>query len=246
MAEDWAPVREWHRAVNARDLDTARRIAAPGIRVGGPKGAAAGVEVFTDWITRSGIRLEPVSWHPVGADRVVVEQEATWPGAPDAQARQAPPVRTATLYHSRRRPRGGGPALRRWPARGPARGRRRLSRTRRRPASGPLRRLGLEHHLAQAGLQADQRPAAVVGAGGADAEGAAAAMSATSRLAVPRRVRNAATTLTEYGSGFCDHYGLLRLRASCSPSTKDFGHPVKVGWRRRTRAMIRSTCSSRG
>ncbi|NYI96849.1 hypothetical protein HNR12_003126 [Streptomonospora nanhaiensis] len=95
MAEDWAPVREWHRAVNARDLDTARRIAAPGIRVGGPKGAAAGVEVFTDWITRSGIRLEPVSWHPVGADRVVVEQDATWPGAPDAQARQAPPVRAA-------------------------------------------------------------------------------------------------------------------------------------------------------
>ncbi|MDA0565850.1 nuclear transport factor 2 family protein [Streptomonospora sp. S1-112] len=89
MAEDdWSSVREWHRAVNERDLAAARR----------PKGAAEGVEVFTDWITRSGIHLEPVSWHPVARDRIVVEQDATWPDAPDAESRQAPPVRTATLF----------------------------------------------------------------------------------------------------------------------------------------------------
>ncbi|PRX98430.1 nuclear transport factor 2 family protein [Allonocardiopsis opalescens] len=97
MSDDWGPVHGWHRAVNERDTDEARRVAAPGIVLGGPKGTAAGVDVFVEWITRSGIRLVPVAWHPVDGRRVVVEQDATWPGNP-AVPPDAPPVRTATLF----------------------------------------------------------------------------------------------------------------------------------------------------
>ncbi|MUL42442.1 nuclear transport factor 2 family protein [Streptomonospora sp. PA3] len=97
MSDDRAAVRAWHRAVNDRDLDAAGRIAAPGIRVGGPKGRAEGVDVFLDWIAHAGIRLEPVAWHPVGPGRVVVEQDARWPDRPDADT-GGQPVRTATLF----------------------------------------------------------------------------------------------------------------------------------------------------
>ena len=87
----------WHRAVNDGDADAARAVAADDVDVGGPRGTATGVDAFTDWVRRSGAHLEPVSWHPVDATTVVVEQDATWPGRADAGAGRAP-VRVATLF----------------------------------------------------------------------------------------------------------------------------------------------------
>jgi hypothetical protein len=101
MDGTWQPVRAWHRAVNDGDLDAARAAVTDEVKVGGPNGAASGVEVFVDWVRRSGIRLEPVAWHPVDRERVIVEQDATWPGRPDARpaAGQDPaPTRVATLF----------------------------------------------------------------------------------------------------------------------------------------------------
>ncbi|WP_017593100.1 hypothetical protein [Nocardiopsis potens] len=90
-------VEEWHRAVNERDGDAARRVAAPDIEVGGPQGGARGVGVLLDWIDRAGIRLDARAWHHVFPGVLVVEQDASWPGRADAGP-SAPAVRTATLF----------------------------------------------------------------------------------------------------------------------------------------------------
>ncbi|NYH53152.1 MULTISPECIES: nuclear transport factor 2 family protein [Nocardiopsis] len=96
----WAPVRDWHTAVNGRDLTAARAVVDPSVRIGGPKGSARGVEVLLDWIRGSGIRLVPVAWHDVDDERVVVEQDATWPDRADSGPDEAP-RRTATLFEVR-------------------------------------------------------------------------------------------------------------------------------------------------
>jgi hypothetical protein len=96
----WAPVRDWHAAVSARDLMAAKAVAAPDIRVGGPRGSAQGVDAFLDWVRDSGIRIEPVGWHTVDEHRVVVEQDAAWPGRADSGP-DAAPVRIATLFEVR-------------------------------------------------------------------------------------------------------------------------------------------------
>jgi hypothetical protein len=60
--------------------------------VTGPKGGGAiSADEFTEWVTRSGIHLQPVNWHPVAGGLAVVEQDATWPGAQH-------PVRVATMF----------------------------------------------------------------------------------------------------------------------------------------------------
>jgi hypothetical protein len=100
MAEDWAPVREWHRAVNDGDIDALRAVACADIVMGGPKGEAVGVATLLAWVEHAGIRLDPVSWHPVDEETVVVEQDATWPGNPATEPTEpgARPVRVATLF----------------------------------------------------------------------------------------------------------------------------------------------------
>lgn len=89
----------WHTAVNRRDLRAARQAVTDPVDVLGPRGAGPiAADEFVDWITSSGIRLEPVSWHPVAEDMMVVEQEATWPDNADADAVATPPTRVATLF----------------------------------------------------------------------------------------------------------------------------------------------------
>ncbi|MET9710308.1 hypothetical protein ABZ644_01180 [Nocardiopsis alba] len=83
---------EWHASVN--DGDPKRAVDAVGdpIVVLGPKGAGAITpEQFSDWVERSGIRLVPRSWHPVGGRLMVVEQDATWPESKS-------PTRVATVF----------------------------------------------------------------------------------------------------------------------------------------------------
>lgn len=94
--EQWPVIEEWHRVVNERDTVAARAIVTDDVAVGGPRGAATGVETFVSWIESAGIHLEPLSWHPVAKTAVVVEQRATWPGR--AAADDAAPVTVATLF----------------------------------------------------------------------------------------------------------------------------------------------------
>ena len=85
-------IQNWHEAVNAANLERVRESVSDPIVVTGPKGSGAiSANDFIDWVTRSGIRLQPVNWHPVAGDIAVVEQDATWPEAPD-------PVRVATVF----------------------------------------------------------------------------------------------------------------------------------------------------
>lgn len=83
---------EWHAGVNAHDAARAARAVGDPVVVMGPKGAGPiNPAEFADWVERSGITLTPRSWHPVGDDLMVVEQDATWPG-------DTTPVRTATVF----------------------------------------------------------------------------------------------------------------------------------------------------
>lgn len=85
-------INEWHASVN--DGDARRSAAAVGdpVVVLGPKGAGSITPAqFAEWVQRSGIRLAPRSWHPVGERLMVVEEDATWPGSPA-------PTRVATVF----------------------------------------------------------------------------------------------------------------------------------------------------
>ncbi|MEU7872829.1 nuclear transport factor 2 family protein [Dactylosporangium sp. NPDC049140] len=92
MVED--AINAWHDAVNRRDPDAARAAVTDPVDVSGPRGSGpVPAGDFAAWITRSGIALRPVSWHPAGPDGLVVEQEATWDGGA--------PARVATLFRVR-------------------------------------------------------------------------------------------------------------------------------------------------
>jgi hypothetical protein len=100
MVED--AVNAWHDAVNRRELTAARAAVTDPVEVSGPRGAqliSAGA--FVEWILASGIRLRPLSYHPVNATTMVVEQEATWPDNPDPRAGATPPASVATLFRVR-------------------------------------------------------------------------------------------------------------------------------------------------
>ena len=86
------PVQRWHDTVNLADLDGVRDVITDPIVVSGPQGTGAiTADAFAEWVTRSGIRLQPVSWHPAGERVMVVEQEATWPESVE-------PLTVATMF----------------------------------------------------------------------------------------------------------------------------------------------------
>jgi hypothetical protein len=73
-------VNAWHAAVNGRDLTAARAAVTDPVDVAGPRGTQRiSADAFVEWILASGIRLRPLSAHPVDESTMVVEQEATWP-----------------------------------------------------------------------------------------------------------------------------------------------------------------------
>ena len=73
-----AAVNEWHASVNDGDLERSARAVGDPVVVLGPRGAGPITpEQFADWVERSGIKLVPRSWHPVGERLMVVEEDAT-------------------------------------------------------------------------------------------------------------------------------------------------------------------------
>ena len=87
-----AVIGEWHASVNAGDLERSARAVGDPVVVLGPKGAGPVTpRQFAEWVARSGIRLVPRSWHPVGERLMVVEEDATWPGS-------TAPARVATVF----------------------------------------------------------------------------------------------------------------------------------------------------
>ncbi|SNY33148.1 hypothetical protein [Paractinoplanes atraurantiacus] len=89
-------INAWHDAVNNRDLAAAAATVTDPVEVSGPRGThTITAEEFADWIIRSGIRLRPLSAHPVDDVTMVIEQEATWPDNADA------PTPVATLFKTR-------------------------------------------------------------------------------------------------------------------------------------------------
>lgn len=71
-------INDWHRYLNARDLDALVGLIAPMVEMTGPRGEAIGGPAdLRDWVERSGIRLTPVRTWARG-DAVVVEQSAHW------------------------------------------------------------------------------------------------------------------------------------------------------------------------
>ncbi|WP_173068080.1 nuclear transport factor 2 family protein [Phytohabitans houttuyneae] len=74
------PIAAFHEAVNAADGAAAAALAVSDVEVGGPRGAARGVDLLRGWVERSGIRLTPLAAHHGAGGAVVVTQHATWPG----------------------------------------------------------------------------------------------------------------------------------------------------------------------
>ena len=90
-----AVINEWHASVNEGDLERSAQAVGDPVVVLGPKGAGSVTpEQFADWVGRSGIRLVPRSWHPVGQQLMVVEEDASWPGS-------TAPTRVATVFRVR-------------------------------------------------------------------------------------------------------------------------------------------------
>jgi ketosteroid isomerase-like protein len=95
-------INSWHDAVNGRDLRAAQALVTDPVEVSGPRGASSvPAQAFAHWIIESGIRLRPLSTHPVDDVTVVVEQDATWPDNPDTEAAATPPTAVATLFKVR-------------------------------------------------------------------------------------------------------------------------------------------------
>jgi hypothetical protein len=85
-------VGEWHAGVNGGDPRRAAAAVGDPVVVLGPKGAGPITpDQFADWVERSGVRLVPRSWHPVGGRLMVVEEDATWPES-------TAPARVATVF----------------------------------------------------------------------------------------------------------------------------------------------------
>lgn len=71
-------VDEWHRLLDARDLDGLTSLVADEVEIAGPRGnGRVSAEDVRDWVVRSGIRLRPRRTYQRG-DAVVVEQAARW------------------------------------------------------------------------------------------------------------------------------------------------------------------------
>lgn len=85
-------INEWHEAVNVGDLRRSAAVVGDPVVVLGPKGAGPiSPSEFADWVERSGIRLNPRSWHPISERLMVVEEDATWPA-------NQKPTRVATVF----------------------------------------------------------------------------------------------------------------------------------------------------
>ena len=69
----------WHEALNAGAVDRVLELSCEDIEVGGPRGSGRGIQLLEDWLGRSGIHLHPIRLIEAG-DRVIVEQDAIWPG----------------------------------------------------------------------------------------------------------------------------------------------------------------------
>lgn len=77
---------EWHRAVNAGDVEAAVACCDPNVAVQGPRGVGHGHDLVRGWLLRSGIRLEPQHDLVESEGRFVVSELAWWTTqeAPDA------------------------------------------------------------------------------------------------------------------------------------------------------------------
>lgn len=84
----------WHDAVNAGDVDAALACCAEDVAVAGPRGVGHGHELMRGWLTRSGIRLEPVTKLVEHEGRFVVQEIARWTtaGAPSAAPTEPTPT----------------------------------------------------------------------------------------------------------------------------------------------------------
>ncbi|MCD1285135.1 MULTISPECIES: hypothetical protein [unclassified Brevibacterium] len=87
-------INEWHASVNARDLQRSERAVGDPVVVLGPKGAGPITPAqFAEWVERSGIKLVPLSWHPVSERLMVVGEDATWPKSTES-------TRVATVFRA--------------------------------------------------------------------------------------------------------------------------------------------------
>jgi SnoaL-like domain len=89
MSDAAGVVEQWHRAVNAPDVDAALALCVEDVAVGGPRGDGHGHDLMRAWLVRSGIQLEPQEALVERDGRIVVHERAQWRTTADAPV-QAP------------------------------------------------------------------------------------------------------------------------------------------------------------
>ncbi len=89
-----AIVREWQEAVNRRDLERLRAVAAADIAIVGPRGVGHGFDLLADWLGRVGLALETMRSF-VRGDTVVMEQQGVWSAVESGERRGAATVASA-------------------------------------------------------------------------------------------------------------------------------------------------------
>lgn len=70
-------VQEWHRALNAGEVDAMVALVDENVVVGGPHGTTSGAAVVREWFGRANVRLIPLTYFARG-QVVVVEEEGQW------------------------------------------------------------------------------------------------------------------------------------------------------------------------
>ncbi len=78
-------LQHWHDAVNAADLEAAVALCTDDVAVRGPRGVGHGHQLVRDWLTRSGIRLEPLEPLLERNGRFVLAERARWTTAASEQ-----------------------------------------------------------------------------------------------------------------------------------------------------------------
>ena len=86
---------QWHDAVNTGDIEHAVSLCSHDVAVQGPRGIGHGHDVVRTWLTRSGIRLEPLEEFREVDGRFVVAETARWTAA---EAPDGAPVEPADTW----------------------------------------------------------------------------------------------------------------------------------------------------
>ncbi len=77
-------VEEWHTALNNNDVERLATLVHKDVKIGGPRGSTAGVDVLLEWVNRAKVHLNPKRYFYQN-EVVVVEELGQWYSAENGE-----------------------------------------------------------------------------------------------------------------------------------------------------------------